>query len=132
MKENSLAKNDRLKAKKTIAYLFEDSNGFGKYPIRILWRIDDSSLESKPTKMLVAVPKRRVKKAAQRNRIKRMIREVYRNNKTELNTFFEGKKIKCHLGILYIGNPMVTFDSINTCLDELLKRLPLEYEKLTK
>lgn len=125
----SLSEKQRLKAKKAIEGLFSKSHVYGKYPLRILWNVASQDTEQTGLKMLVAVPKRKVKKAVQRNRIKRIIREVYRRNKNEADSFFKEKSVECHIGILFIGEPLPTFDSINPCLTDLLKRLPLEYEK---
>jgi ribonuclease P protein component len=132
MEEQSLAKKERLKSKKAIAELFSHSSSFGKNPLRIIWRIESNSAPESLLKVLVAVPKRRVRKAVQRNRIKRLIREVFRLNKSDLVSFLKDEKVEFHLGILYVGGPMVTFETIEACLTELLKRIPLEYEKFTK
>jgi ribonuclease P protein component len=129
MNMQSLSEKQRLKAKKAIEVLFGKSHVYGKYPLRILWNIASEESEEAGLKLLVAVPKRRVKKAVQRNRIKRLIREVYRKNKNEADSFFKEKRMECHLGILFIGEPLPTFENINGCLTDLLKRLPLEYEK---
>lgn len=132
MKEYSLAKKDKLKSKKAIAELFSHSSSFGKSPLRIIWRIENMSTPDSPLKLLVAVPKRRVRKAVHRNRIKRLIREVFRLNKSDLVSFLKDEKVEFHLGILYVGGAMVTFESIEASLTELLKQIPQEYEKFTK
>lgn len=132
MKEHSLTKQERLKAKKAIGNLFDDSNAFGKKPVRLLWRVEKGALENGRVRMLVTVPKRRVRKAVDRNRIKRFIREAYRVNNLELKTFFNDKKVDCSLGILFIGNPKVTFGIINESVIELLNRFPEEYERLAE
>jgi len=131
MSTETLSKGERLNAKKQIEDLFRSSNAYGKNPFRIIWKVKDVEDEISGVKILVAVPKRKVKKAVQRNRIKRMVREVYRRNKKEINTFIKNKNKECHMGILFVGNPMTTFDSIEKCISDLLKRFPLEYERFT-
>lgn len=132
MKEHSLTKQERLKSKKSIGLLFDESNAFGKKPIRFIWRLEEDVLNSGKIEMLVAVPKRRVRKAVDRNKIKRYIREAYRINNSELKSFFYDKKVDCNLGILFIGNPKVTFAAINESVRELLSKFPSEYENRAK
>lgn len=132
MSEQSLPKRERLASRKQIGTLFSDSFAYGKNPLRIIWRLKESDKVEPGVKVLIAVPKRRVKLAAQRNRIKRIIREVYRCNKNELSDLLKREDKECHLGILFVGGPLVKFDSIDESLKELLKRFPGEYEKCLK
>ena len=52
--------------------------------------------ESNKTKMLISIPKRHIKKAVDRNYIKRIIKEVYRKNQND--------KLKNILGISILIN----------------------------
>lgn len=132
MEEQSLAKKDKLKSRKAIAELFTNSNSFGKNPLRIIWRVEGKSSPETLFKVLVAVPKKKVRKAVHRNRIKRLLREVFRQNKHEIIECLKNKNIELHIGILYVGGSIVTFEKIEHCLIELLKRFPFEYEKFSK
>lgn len=132
MEEQSFAKKDKLKSRKAIAELFTQSKSFGKNPLRIIWREESKSMPKNSLKILIAVPKKKVRKAVQRNRIKRLIREAYRQHKYEVINCLKKEGVELHLGILYVGGPIVTFDKIEQCLIELLKRFPSEYEKATK
>lgn len=125
----SFKKSERLKSRKIIAGLFGSSFSFGRAPLRILWKVEKKSDEEVPCKLVIAVPKRRIKKAVQRNRIKRLIKEAYRMNKSEVCSFFNEKGLTCHLGILYISNEMPTFGTINAQLKKLIENIPNEYEK---
>ena len=127
-----LAKRERLASRKQIGTLFSKSYSYGKNPLRIIWRLKDSVETDPGVKVLIAVPKRKVKLAVQRNRIKRIIREVYRCNKSEIIDLLKRENKECHLGILFVGGPMVKFETIDECLTELLKRFPIEYEKCIK
>lgn len=51
--------------------------------------------------VLISVPKRKVKKAHERNRIKRLIREAYRLNKHALKDVLERTESKMYLAIVY-------------------------------
>jgi ribonuclease P protein component len=126
----SFDKSERLTSRKIISALFQSSFSFGKSPIRFLWKVDKRKTET--CKVLIAVPKRKFKNAAQRNRIKRLIKEAYRLNKGDLTPFFEEKGISCQLGIVYISSEMPRFNTINKHIQRLIERMPSEYEKHVK
>ena len=120
MSVQGLAKRERLASRKQIGTLFSKSYSYGKNPLRIIWRLKDSVETDPGVKVLIAVPKRKVKL------------EVYRCNKSELIDLLKRENKECHLGILFVGGPMVKFETIDECLTELLKRFPIEYEKCIK
>lgn len=83
---------EKLKKKIEIDWLFEKGKWFSSGNLRIktlnLDRFPNESCESKIQKVGVSVSKRNFKKAVDRNRIKRLLREVYRLNKTDfINKF---------------------------------------------
>ena len=132
MKQFSLKKEERLKSKKAINELFLSSNSYGRSTLRLLWRVEEIEDNEKSCKVLIAVPKRKIRKAVDRNRIKRMLKEIYRKNKASVNSFFDDKKSVCYLGILFVGNSVPTFKSLNDNLQLLLEKLPSEYEKYSQ
>jgi ribonuclease P protein component len=75
-----LPKEERLSLKRQIEQLFSVGHSFIAYPIRIVYRPLTSD-EPPVTAILVSVSKRRFKRAVDRNRIRRLLREVYRLNK---------------------------------------------------
>ncbi len=78
---NNFPKKERLCGEIRIGKLFAEGNAFLVHPFRIVYRLSDEELDS-PLKILISVPKKKIKKAVNRNRIKRLIREAYRLNKT--------------------------------------------------
>ncbi len=129
MKKHSLNKQERLKSKKAISDLFSSSYSYGKGSIRLLWKVKKEIDIKYYCKIVIAVPKRRIKKAVDRNRIKRLIKEAYRRNKSDICAFYKDNLHVCHIVVLYTGNMNATFDSINNNLRELLDKMPMEYEK---
>ncbi len=79
-KSNAFPKSERLCSKFLIDKLFESGNSksFSAYPLRLVIRLTDNETD---TQLLISVPKRFFKHAVDRNRVKRQVREAYRNNK---------------------------------------------------
>ncbi|GAA4273278.1 ribonuclease P protein component [Aquimarina gracilis] len=73
-------KKERLKSKKEIELLFSEGETISNYPVRLVYR--KTNFEDEVTiKATVSVSKRHFKRAVDRNRIKRLLRESYRKNK---------------------------------------------------
>lgn len=78
MKINSYPKQEKLKNKTDISLLFEQGKWFSYKELSII-SLKKENLEN--PRVGVSVSKRFFKKAVDRNRIKRLLREVYRLNK---------------------------------------------------
>ena len=76
----SFGKSEKLKSKKLIDRLFMEGKNIKSYPLKLVYVPVDNS-ENPELKTGVSVPKKLVKTAVKRNRIKRLIREVFRKNK---------------------------------------------------
>lgn len=85
MKEFGYSKEEKLKHKKEISFLFEKGKWKTYGNIRVLSVKDESLLNQK---VGVSVSKRNFKKAVERNRIKRLLREAYRLNKNPFTEKF--------------------------------------------
>lgn len=73
-------KNEKLKSKISIGLLFSEGKSVSKYPLRLVYH-SGSLNENEKIKMGVSVSKKNFKKAVDRNRFKRILRETYRLNK---------------------------------------------------
>jgi len=110
---------EKLKSKKLLDELFTSGKKLNEYPIKLVYKqlnFEDDVL----FKAGVSVPKRNFKKAVDRNRIKRLLREAYRLNKHLIHGEFN-KKYVCMF--LYLGKEMPTFELLNTKMIHLLNKL---------
>ena len=101
-KRFAFPKEEHLCRKKLIDELFsKQSASFGVYPLRIVW-VKSEAPTTAPPQVLISVSKRGFKRAVDRNRLKRLIREAYRLNKYRLLEQPEGHSVAL-LGIIYTG-----------------------------
>ncbi len=112
------SKKDKLKSKKRIEQLFNEGQAITVYPLRLVYIKaefeDDGNLKTG-----VSVSKRLHKTAVARNRLKRLIREVYRLNKP---LYFNNSSASYALMILYLGKDGTTFDKLNSSMKLLLQK----------
>ncbi|WP_034060463.1 ribonuclease P protein component [Lacinutrix jangbogonensis] len=107
-------KHEKLKSQKTIEKLFLEGQSVSAYPLRLVYMKHDES-----RKIGVSVSKRNFKLAVDRIRIKRLLRETYRLNKTMLIN----KEVNGYaLMILYIGKDMPDFEFVNTKMKTVLTK----------
>jgi ribonuclease P protein component len=79
----TFGKPEKLKSRKLIGKLFEDGKSVKKFPIRLVY-LQTEHTSDFPIQAGFSVPKRNFKKAVDRNRIKRLLREAYRHEKGAL------------------------------------------------
>lgn len=118
-------KKERLKNPKLIEKLFLDGKSISVFPFRLIY-LETTFEDSSKIKTGVSVSKRNFKKAVDRNRIKRLLREAYRLNKPE---YFNNITTSYALMILYIGKDTTDFDSVNSKLKLLFSTF---LEKISK
>jgi len=103
MPENTLGKLERLKQQKQIDALFSQGKSFLHFPIKVIYAYQPALLAELGTvKMGVTASKRNFKKAVDRNRIKRLLRETYRTQNGLLKQAVKDKNIHLHVFFVYI------------------------------
>lgn len=117
MKE-TFGSKEKLKSKKEIELLFSEGKSISQYPIRLVYRPSFFNDEVS-FKVAVSVSKRNFKKAVDRNRIKRLLREAYRKNK--LITIRNNTK-QFSFMFLYTGKEMPDYEFISSKMTKLLKK----------
>jgi len=78
---------------------------------------------------LIIVPKRNFKKAVDRNRIKRQIREIYRLNKAPFQNTLNAKQVQVAISVAFVAKTELDYVKANTAFIKALKMLADYIEK---
>lgn len=124
----TFTKSERLCSKKIMEELFASGKSFIISPFRVIW--DNQELNSAyPVQVAISVPKRNVKKAVERNRLKRQIREAYRLNKLPLYKKLTVDNKQCALMLIFTGKELVNYNETENKIKTIIQRLIREHEK---
>lgn len=141
---NTFGKPEHLKSRKRIEALFAGGKSFFVHPIKVIWRkaekeppapvslpadTGDLILPIIPgatgVKVGVSASKRNFKKAVDRNKVKRLLRETYRLNKQGLLLATSKQGIGLEVFFIYVDKTIPTFigldDKMKTCIKKLQK-----------
>lgn len=123
--DRSFPKKEKLKSRKLIDRLFVEGKSVSKYPIKFIYLKIELPNDA-VIKAGVAVSKRNFKSAVKRNRIKRLLREAYRLNKS---TLFNNHEASFAFLFLYLGKEMPKFVDIERAMSGVLDQF-LEKKKI--
>jgi len=119
-------KEERLCNKRLIDSLFQNGSSFLCYPFKVAWLYSEES-QPFPVQILFSVPKKRFKRAADRNLIKRRMREAYRLHKQQyLYDILTGVDKKIILSLGYIGKEIAPYELAEKKILKLLTQLCAE------
>jgi ribonuclease P protein component len=121
-KKFTLKKVERLKRRKVIEKLFSEGRAVTSFPIRVQYKMDDPLL-TVSLQAGFSVSSRNFKKAVDRNRIKRLMREAYRLQKAPLEQALQTKQQKLALFLIYTGKELPNYALVREKIEVVLKKL---------
>ena len=128
-------KTDKLKSRKQTQHLFSTGQAINVFPIRLIYTIEPmsySTITPSLTSLLqagVGAPSRTFRKAVQRNRVKRLLREAYRLEKPNFISQAALDNKRVNLFFLYTDALVLTQVEIQGKLKEALSILVTKLNK---
>jgi ribonuclease P protein component len=122
----TFSKDERLCSQKIISGLFQPGFFISKSPFRMNILFTDLPVAGIPAQVVFVVGKKRFKRAVDRNRIKRVMRELYRLNKQRIYNALQSKNKTAALAIFYSGNGMPNYAACSLEFEALIKKFEHE------
>jgi len=121
-------KKEKLKSRKQLEALFSKGKTFLLFPVKVFYLLPETPLDN-IVKTGVGASSRTFKKAVQRNRIKRLLREAYRLNKQPLHQFLQTHNRQLVVFLLYIDKQLPKKNSIQPKMPVILEKLMSELSR---
>jgi ribonuclease P protein component len=125
-KQFTLGKDERLKSRKQIEQMFDTGKSFVVTPFRVYFILNSESSTNNERNLLqvgVGTSSKNFKKAVERNRIKRLIREAWRLQKNELEEKVKTSVKKLNVFFIYTGKELPDFTMVKDKVSVALKKL---------
>lgn len=116
-------KQEKLCSKKAIEATFAAGKSLYCYPYKVFY-LGSKSSENEPfAQAMFVVPKKKFKRAVDRNAIRRKMREVYRLNKHLLEKWCIANGMQVKLIFMYIGTTSASFSSHEKAMQSIFSSL---------
>lgn len=118
----TLSSTERLKSKKELGELFTHGKSFLVYPFKVIYNTPKEN-GGPNCKVAFAVSKKKLKHAADRNRMKRLMREAYRLNKHLLTNHLSQSDKWINITFIYLRNDLASQLEVSDKIKVILHRL---------
>lgn len=114
-------KTEKLKSRKLIEQLFAEGKSFSSFPFRVMWKYTET--KESVLQAGFTVGSKHFKKAVDRNRVKRLMREAYRLQKSILQEQLKNKEKQLAVFFIYVGNELPDYPMVFEKTGSAIKRL---------
>ena len=112
MAKEGLPKYERICKENDIQALFDKGVGVSVYPYRVIYLFHHDESRPVTVRLLVSVSKKRFHHAFKRNRVKRLVREAWRKNKTELYEICQRDNISVDVALVYTATVIHSYEEM--------------------
>jgi ribonuclease P protein component len=121
--EFTFGKEERLKSNLAIQELLKHGKAISRFPLKIYWNFSPDPHQKYPVRAAITVPKRKFRRAVDRNLMKRRLREAYRLHKNILYGTLNQHQKKIQLIILLLSDEFIPFGQLEKEMREILLQL---------
>ncbi len=118
-------KDERVTGEKRIETLFTRGCSFMAYPFRVVF-LETAHPHTRPLSVLISIPKKRLRSAVDRNRMKRLAREAYRLNKHLFDGVLSGEKAHIDVAFIYVKDALSEFAEVEKGMRKALSTLKVQ------
>lgn len=105
-----------------IQQLFANGKHFTSFPIKAIWIFENDRASMQTG---ISVSSRYFKKAVDRNRIKRQMREVFRLQKNKLEQQLQIQNKQLSLFLIFVGKELPTYQELYNACTKVLDKLTM-------
>ena len=113
-------KEEHLYGQTAVDTLFRKGKSFLAFPVKVTFLVTTDEV---PVRCMVVAPKKKVKHAVDRNRVKRQLREAYRKNKLELFDWASSHEQQLHFSMVYVGDSLMPSSVVERKIKVALEKL---------
>ena len=115
--------SERLKFRKQIEALFRNGEAFSVYPFRVVHNCTDPRADKDaPARAGFSVPKKKMRHAVQRNRIKRLLKEAWRHEKHRIYPLIPADR-QLHLFFIFVGKEIPDWPATQKAMSKIIPNL---------
>jgi ribonuclease P protein component len=122
----SLTKSEILRGEKRLEVLYKSGKRIQVNPLLVI-TMETGPETGAPVQAAFVIPKKNYRKATDRNRLRRQLREAWRLNKQPLIDVMKSRNKTLQLLLIYTGKTPVVFAELQQKIVLLLHRLIREY-----
>ena len=127
-----LPKYERICKENDIKALFDQGVGISVYPYRVVFLFHRDESRPITVRVLVSVSKKRFHHAVNRNRVKRLMREAWRKNKTPLYEICQRDNISVDVALVYTATVIHSYEEMLKKTQKAVLEIGKWYEKHSK
>ena len=121
VKQFSYNKKEKLKSRKQLEQLFTAGTTFTIFPVKVIYK--EVEVQDSVLKTGVGASRKNFKRAVERNRIKRLLREAYRTEKPRLLNYLQQNKKQIALFFLYVEKSLPDYNLLKQKMQQAIEKL---------